>query len=207
MWRRRTDAAGERAVRVSSYGGYVTAAEQFIASLAHSLGWPVAVVVLALTFRRQLSRLVDSPLSRFRAGPVEFEFQRQLAELETQVESVAPAPGDDADGVSPELRELARRVPDAAIFEAFGQVEERLRELIRESGHEPAAVGAVALARVARGRDLITAETVKAIEGLAVMRNLAAHNRSTGLAADQALEYLDIVHAVLYTLHRTRPGH
>jgi hypothetical protein len=161
------------------------------------------VVGLAIVFRAQLSKLLDSPLRRFRAGPVELEWDRVLANVEIEVPSDVPAT-EGATGVAAELADLARKAPATAILQAFSQVEQRLRELIGADGREPAAVGAVALARVAAGRGLISPEAVKSVEGIAVLRNMAAHTR-TRVSDDQAVDYLNLVDAVLYTLNQ-KPG-
>lgn len=177
----------------------MTATEQFIASLVHSLAWPSAVVALTIMFRGQLVKLADRPLRRFRAGPLELEFDRVLANVEMNVEVASPdAP--ETTGVTAELANLARQAPATAILEACSRVEHRLQTMLREESVQPSAVGVVAVARLARARELISAETLGAINGIAVLRNLAAHNQAGGVTVDQALEYLSLVDAILYTL-------
>lgn len=95
---------------------------------------------------------------------------------------------------------ISLEAPATAIIQAFSQVEQRLRELVGADGQKPVAVGAVALARVAAGRGLISPEAVKSVEGIAVLRNMAAHAR-TRVSVDQAVDYLNLVDAVLYTLN------
>jgi hypothetical protein len=191
-------------VRKTPYRGAVNETQQFIASLVHSLAWPGVVFGLVIVFRAQLSKLLDSPLRRFRAGPVELEWDRVLAKVEIEVPSEVPVV-EGATGVAAELAGLAREAPATAIIEAFSRVEQRLLELIHADGREPAAVGAVGLARVAVDRGLISSEAVKSIEGIAVLRNMAAHTR-TGISLGQAVDYLNLVDAVLYTLNQS-PGH
>jgi hypothetical protein len=41
---------------------------------------------------------------------------------------------------------------------------------------------------------------VNAIEGISVMRNLAAHGSAREISSEQAMEYLALVDAVLYAL-------
>lgn len=68
------------------------------------------------------------------------------------------------------------------------------------SAEQTSRAGAVRLARLARQAGLVTPETVKAIEGLSVMRNLAAHGSAREISSERAMEYLALVDAVLYTL-------
>jgi hypothetical protein len=200
----------------------VTGTEQFVASLVHSLAWPAAVVGLAVVFKAQLSRLIDHPLRRLRAGPagLELEFDRVLATVEADVERPGagarewPLVTVGAEGagvpepfgeVQTELAGLARQAPAAAILEAFARVERLLQELLKDKIKFPSALGANALAQSALSHGLISPQNLSAIQGIAVLRNLAAHNLA-GVAVEQALEYLSLVDAVLYSLQRPPGG-
>ena len=63
----------------------MTGTEQFIASLVHSLAWPAAAFGAAALFRQQLQELLSRSLRRVKAGPVEFEFDRVLSEVEANL--------------------------------------------------------------------------------------------------------------------------
>ena len=61
-----------------------------------------------------------------------------------------------------------------------------------------------ALARLARQHDLISDETLAAIEGLSVLRNLTAHVGGE-IGVDRARDYLALADDVLYAL-RSKPS-
>lgn len=134
------------------------------------------------------------------------EFDRELAEVRDELHrSPDPAgagntqPRDVALGE--ELARLAEVSPEAAVTTAFSQIEARLVELLDEAGAPSySAVGGVALARLARRHELISSETVSAIEGLAVMRNLAVNSPGGDIGGKRAREYLALADAVLYTM-------
>jgi len=67
-------------------------------------------------------------------------------------------------------------------------------------------MGAVGLARLAVRHERITPGTVSAVEGLSVLRNLAAHGSAREITAAQADEYLVLADAVLYVLRSSRPN-
>jgi hypothetical protein len=185
----------------------VTGTEQLVASLVHSLAWPVVLVVLITAFRTQLVGLITQPLRRLRAGPLELEFELRRAQVEAEVE-IPSAARTRSMTLDTDLYDYARRVPQAAVLEAFSRVEQRLRELLfAEHVTVDPDLGATALARVAETAGLITPEAVSAVEGVAVMRNLVAHQRSRAeITVDQALDYLALIDGVLYALSR-RPRH
>jgi hypothetical protein len=131
--------------------------EQFVASLVHSLAWPVAAVSVALLFRRQISRLLGRPMNRLRAGPLEFEFDRLLATVEADVDPrKRPVPGES---VAIELAGIAEQAPLAAIIESFGRVEAALRELLAAAAVDASRLTVPALTREALARELISPET------------------------------------------------
>jgi hypothetical protein len=181
--------------------------KQLVASLVSSLAWPLAAVVLALMFRQQLASLLrgGGPLKRLKAGPVEFEFDRVISDVESKIE---PGPGEEKESyagrtVAEELMAVAKASPRAAVMEAFALVEQEIRGRMRVAGHPRADAkqGAVRLAREAREAGVITAESLEAVEGMAVLRNLAAHDGEQ-VSERRALDYLNLADALLFALRR-----
>lgn len=179
---------------------------QFIASLVGSLAWPVVVLVVLVIFRKQVRQLASRPMRRLRAGPLEVEFDRLLSEVEVSVTT----PSDAVQSASSEdvaLARLATTSPAAAVMDAHSLVEKELRDIVRtavpEAGVSRMAIGQ--LLRLAVDRKAITPETAKAVEGVTVMRNLAAHGRASEITVERAQDYLALVDAVLYAL-RQRPA-
>jgi hypothetical protein len=88
-------------------------------------------------------------------------------------------------------------------MEAFALVEQDSRGRMRVAGHPRADAkqGAVRLAREAREAGVITAESLEAVEGMAVLRNLAAHDGEQ-VSERRALDYLNLADALLFSLRR-----
>lgn len=69
---------------------------EFVASVVDSLAWPASAVVIVALLRRQLAALLQSPLSRLRAGPVELERVREAEKVGENVAALkCPAGGHD----------------------------------------------------------------------------------------------------------------
>jgi hypothetical protein len=189
----------------------VTHAADLIRAIA-SLAWPVAAILAVLLFRRQIARLLSTGVRRAKAGPFEMEWERQASEVEAEVDTPPPpmqlAPPTSADAfeyVSEDLRPLAERAPYAAIMEAYAILEQRLRETLVEANIEPepdVRIGAARLARIALKAGLISDEDARAIQGVGVLRNMAAHRTSDSpeISTDRAIEYLSLIDAILYAL-------
>ncbi len=115
-----------------------------------------------------------------------------------QAAGVAPpsAPGD----LGEDLAVLAS--PAAAIMEAYARIEAELRRMLEGRGLSEIEMktGAARLAHVAARMGLIPDETVRAVEGIGVLRNLAAHGHPRVVSREQALDYLLLADSVLYAL-------
>ena len=92
-------------------------------------------------------------------------------------------------------------------MEAYARVENELRRMLLDAGvlEGETRAGAVRLARIAAERELVTPETVRAIEGISVMRNLVAHRTAdlhgrVDVTPEQARDYLALADAVLYAI-------
>ncbi|MGI8701893.1 MAG: hypothetical protein ACR2JU_11915 [Nocardioidaceae bacterium] len=180
---------------------------EFAAALVGSLAWPIVVLIVAVLFRRQLSALLARPLSSLKAGPLEAVWDRQVAEVEAELPR-SPSGATSADGApdTDRLREIAQAVPAVAVLEAFALIEEQLRQILLDAGVDPGGGGAMQMARRALEAGLVRPEIVKAVEGAAVLRNLAAHGREADLDEARALDYLALVDAVSFALgHQPRP--
>lgn len=102
----------------------------FVASLVHSLAWPAGIVTAITIFRRPIGVALNrGVVRRVRAGPVEIEFDQELAEVCQELRSSPELTGESAakpgTSVADELARLADLSPRAAVLEAFDQVEWR----------------------------------------------------------------------------------
>lgn len=184
----------------------------FIAALVQALAWPVAVLLIVLIFRKKITELLSERMTRFKAGPLEVEWARQISETQAELEEAGATPPVTSDLMDPTMRDLAQRSPSAAIVEAFAQIESALRRVAKswlpeEDTDRP---GGLRLARLLERRGALPEETVRAVEGLTVLRNLSAHGRAGDLTVERAVEYLALAQAVIFAIDQTsrsrRPG-
>jgi len=180
----------------------------FIASLVRSLAWPAAVVAIVLVLRRPLVAALNRGVRRLRAGPIEVEFDEELAEVRqelAQAPELREAPEASGQSLDEELARLTEVSPRAAVMEAFARIEVHLGELLGAAGVDAGkARSGTALARLAHQHGLISDESFRAVEGLAVLRNLSAHG-PTEIDSRRASEYLAMADAVLYSLQDKPP--
>ena len=177
---------------------------QLVASLVQSLAWPVFGFLIAVVLRRPIARLLgDRPPRKVKAGPFEVEWDRVLAEAEKDIEAGPPPTRPSvAPPVRPseELAAEAANAPAIAVLEAHSILERALRAIVADLPESDKPLSAVGLARLAERHHRMETATVRAVEGVTVMRNLAAHGSAREITSEQAQEYLALVDAVLFAL-------
>lgn len=195
---------------------------EFISSLA----WPVVVLVVVLILRPTIIQALSGQLKKAKVGPVEVEWDRTLSEARHDLAGAGPRLADPRParlhggeaasenqvglptpaGLMAELSSLAEVDPGSAILETYDRIEQYLRALVEDArpGMSRGLSGA-ALAAAARDLGIINEEMFRVFQGLAVLRNLAAH----GYVPDdrkhsQALEYIALADAAMFSAQRPR---
>lgn len=190
---------------------------QFIASLVSSLALPVVSLVLALVFRHELSELIGR-LRTVKALGAEGTFDPKEVEA-----SVALATATATAGVQvaqaqasitkteaitlPSDRQLtdrfadhALRSPNAAVLEAYSEVERALKRRMTEAKvADVEKLFGRKLIEVALRKGVINSQTAEALRGISVLRNVAAHSTDE-VTLEKALEYLALADAVVYSI-------
>jgi hypothetical protein len=188
----------------------------FIASLAKSLAWPTAVLLLVLLLRRQvgpaLARLLDRATRLKAPGGIEFEFGRELGKAREKNEaleieaarSASPQRSLTKPAVSPAEPDdhyiaLAKLSPEAAILDAFKQVERVLVENqhMLDANYQGPTGGRHAtldqLVHELSAFQAVSGEVVDQFQRVRRLRNLAAHTTgATDLSVAAALEYQEL---------------
>jgi hypothetical protein len=161
-------------------------------------------VVVVLVLRRPIGAVLGQGVRRLRAGPVEVEFADKLAEVRQEIgqsPDLAALPVAARPSLLAELSGVAEASPRAAVLEAFGRVEARLREMLDNNPNSTVSLmSPIELARLGNRVGVISEQTLSAIEGLFVLRNLAAHSPAEALSVNEAKDFLALADAVLYAL-------
>jgi hypothetical protein len=184
----------------------------FISKLIDSLAWPVAAIVLGLTFRKKLLDLIPT-LRKLKAGPLEAEFElatkRVLAGTvglgPKGVEAQAPQQKSKP-SVEDTTAELvgARTEPTAAIIEGWSTLVSELHKLGRQIG----IIGATPesqqnVYQEVIGSDVLPAETKNLVRRLGQLRNQVAHAKVIP-SPDSAQDYLVAINRVLELIRNYR---
>lgn len=173
---------------------------EFIASLVRSLAWPLAATILVVILRKPLASILAGRSGRLKAGPLEMEWDRLLEATEASIERT-PA----MKSLPSESNEIAELAPVGAVLQAYSEIERALRQRLESVGVKQEEIqrsGGRQLARVAADHGVVSPETLNSIEGMVLLRNLAAHGQEYELSISRAREYLLLADAVIYSINQ-----
>jgi uncharacterized protein YutE (UPF0331/DUF86 family) len=179
---------------------------EFIAALADTIVWPAVIAFGIWLFRHQIRALLDGPVKRWKAGPIEVEYEwaRATEQVGKSVASLDAITGrrDELD----ELVELAEKAPVAAILAAHNAVEDLVRSIaIAADINDAADLSLDKLTVALTEREIIDTRTSDALAGIITLRNLAVHGPEP--VGRRAREYIVLAEGVLYAIgqsHRVR---
>ena len=143
----------------------------FTAEMIKALAWPLAVLGIALLFRKQLIVLLQA-MKKGKFGPAEFEFERGVKAIEATVTDLPSSPTGQS-----LLRDAAVH-PRAAVLEAWLRLEDQAIELAMKRGltnatarrYAPASIRAISQS------GLLKESHLHVLEELQELRNRAAHD-------------------------------
>lgn len=179
---------------------------EFIASLAASLAWPAALVMVALLLRKYLPELFRA-LKRVKFSGLELELERARVEVQafsTQDRSTDPlgAPTSDSTLTAEVIGD-----PTASILHNYRRLEDELRKHLSDAGIDDSkGRSAPQLAAIGVREGVFTDSAAEAVKGVSVMRNLVAHGRADRVTAKEATEYAVLIEATLFTLRQSSDG-
>lgn len=168
----------------------------FLANIIEHLAWPTSTVVVVLLVRKELKTLL-SLVRRVKAGPVEAEFEREVAALAAK-EPEAKDANQTIVANRPErlaLFQIAEASPRAAIMDAWANIERSVGHAVsrtalyvpeREAAHPSAAFRALANAK------LLEPDWITRYYELRGLRNRAAHDEETTPSRESAYAFIEL---------------
>lgn len=159
-----------------------------------AFAWPIALIVVAAMFRKDLSSLL--PALRGKLGETEFWFEK----VEEEAKSLPQLPQSPeqatltAQALNP-YNELARISPQAAMLELRAFLDDRLRSLAAARGiDQKDSIGRIITTLQTEG--VIDSQTAALLHNIRVMGNTAAHSMSAFSETD-AHRYKGLVDTAL----------
>jgi hypothetical protein len=193
--------------------------------LVGSLAWPAVVIIAVVVFRKELLKLLERPMSRLKVGPVEANWQevesfvkQNLAGKQGRVvplsgrtdwEFNAEAKLSSVPAVNGQANDsLSELTPRAIVEGRWTVLEEELRAIVRRAGIVPDDYVERAdfdqLLDAALTSGVINAATLRSLDGLRHMRNLALSRGHP--TPEQAEDFAVLAGATLYAMQGPPAG-
>jgi len=171
----------------------------FIAAIVKALAWPVAAIVIAVLFRKQLRALLER-IRKGKIGPAEFDFEQEVKELVEQ----APAPLQLPTPAATPTVSLATNNPRAAILEAWLRVEGSAHRLSYYSRLTPPSLprNTTNILRSIAKNDLVSSEDIALFNDLRGLRDQAVHDMEFRPSPDSAIQYVQLADGLQDRLNR-----
>ena len=187
---------------------------EFVSSLADSLGWPIAVLVIVLAFRRRIGDLINNIATiSIRGNTITFARELDVAKGQAEnaglsTESIGSrddtALGETARFVR-QARESSLEYPRAAIIEGWLVVEGELIDACERLGLATSHAGTRRFSnavRRLRSTEHLNANLNELLQHLRRLRNNAAHDLRFDVSPNEAQEYIGLCGEVVGYLQR-----
>ena len=190
----------------------------FLTKMTEALAWPVVALVLGLVFRRKLLDLIPL-IKRFKAGPLEAEFEREARQIlssatevaahASQPTSTTPASTNESasDGDSRVVAKLleARNDPSGAILQGWSSVDSELFRLGVQMDVivEDPLTSTTKMYQATMASNVLPAETRRLVRELLDLRNKVAHVKVVP-TPESAQDYIVAVDRVVELIRNYR---
>lgn len=170
----------------------------FISKMTEALAWPLAIVIIAIMFRRPLVRIFQK-IRKLSYGDTSIEFEIEKAEEQLQDAIPQQLPEVDRPAIDTRFEQLLKISPEAAVTDAWKPIESELRRISDGLGYdEKRSLRALSVLSRLVQQNLIRPEVADLVNELRNIRNLAAH--SADVSPDTALRFYDMSAKVLKEL-------
>ena len=172
---------------------------EHLVGLTDALAWPIASIIIALAFRSEIRKLLPS-IKKFKAGPIEAEFERRISEVIAESTDLIldSTTTQEVVSVNDKLVKLADVDPRSAILETWRNLETSLKgAVIKRSGSPiPDVSTSFKILREAEKMELLSPSELLAANELRGLRNQAAHIENFNPTRNAALKYIELAKRV-----------
>ena len=173
----------------------------FTVEIFKAAAWPVATLVVALLFRREIRTLLGRT-RKGKVGPAEFEFEESVRAVATDAKGLNLPPPAAPLALPKVVVQSAE--PRAAILQAWVEVEDALNHLAYAKAPNAQALPGstyAAIRQLAHG-GVIGPEHIALLNDLRTLRNQAVHELEFKPSAESVLAYVKLANDLIGVLQR-----
>jgi len=189
---------------------------EFVASLVHSLAWPITMLAAVVVLRRSVSMALAKGIRRLKVGPsgleIDFDVVDALRASVEQEQAALPRATEGDTAGAPVLAEgpsnLAKieASPTGSFVASFMDLERSLRQALLRQGVDVTRLTGHQLGELAQAQRVLAAADREAFEQLRAARNEVVHGMSEELTVGQSLSLVALAEALQETVTRRLKG-
>jgi hypothetical protein len=166
----------------------------YIVKIVEATAWPITSIVLVILLRAEIRSLIPL-VKKLKAGPLEAEFERQVSELRSIVDTaplLGPSPMTERLVIAEKLAEVN---PRSAILEAWREIESTARRVLKERFPELTESqlrSTREVIRLLREKDLVSLEESSQLNEMRFLRNQAVHVESFQPNHEAAINFIQL---------------
>ena len=170
---------------------------ELIVRLIEAIAWPATVLLIFFTFRKQLLAIFPF-LRRFKAGPLEAEFEKEVQEVTAGQMWKLPSPESSPKAVTRRemLLQVAQIDPRVAIIDAWRGIEFSLKRAVLQrlggTSPPPDISSPISMIRDLAQENALDANDVSLLHELRGLRNQATHLPDFSLTYEAARNYTEL---------------
>lgn len=172
---------------------------EFAASSIDSLAWPVAAVIIAAIFHKQIAGLL-AKIRKLNWGDASVELSEQLDRAEDKSREV---PGDPAMDLDVHFQQMIAISPSAAILNSWSTIERLLYRLGNDMNLAPQEMrNPIVIVDKLLHQKLITPAVFEMLKDLRGIRNAAVHQQE--VTTTDAMRFYELVNKAIRALDKIK---
>lgn len=171
----------------------------FIEKIVASLAWPLATLTMILLLKNEIAEVLPK-LTKFKAGPLEAEFEKEVRELKRtataqKTEYAINEPQAPYSAFRAEVTRLAEIKPSAAILEAWIQIENAARNALKSQSTSVGSSSYIPASRLSTPlleQKILSATEAETFDKIRKLRNEVAHAQGFAPTRESAQEFAEV---------------
>lgn len=177
---------------------------EFTSEIVKALAWPATTLIVLIVMRKEILKLMPL-LRKFKAGPVEAEFEKEIKEITESVNATGKPENKQVLNTASHsfLIQLAELHPRSAILESWVSVEAAARVALQHKSISVTSSNYVPTSRLAEQlaqEKILGPVDITLFHELRRLRNEVAHAQGFDPTSNSARQYIDLALTLLATI-------
>lgn len=181
--------------------------ENLLLEIIKTIIWPMVILISIIILKKPLSTLLQKT-KHLKYDKLELDFDQRIDRLDQEITKQIPTTSDSDISnflVQLEFTQLSSISPTSAIQEAWREIENSAKSLIKRKGIELdyniKTPYKLIQNTLVKGK-IVDSNTGEIFEGLRQLRNKVVHSNNYSISEEQSIKYIKISHRLIEYLNK-----